>query len=500
MAFRRATAGSIVFIGAAVLCGAPAPANADPGADAPLVDDVAPSGIYQGEETQGCAWPTTVAVTGGNSLCTGTLIHPRVVAYAAHCGAGNKTILFGNSSQVGSKTIQTEFCRTNPAYSGVSDQAHDWAFCKLTQSIEDLPITPIVMGCEGNQYLQAGAQVAIVGFGNNSVNDTGAGTKRWAMTTLHNVIGNVAHVGGAPDAGICSGDSGGPAFVQYDDGTWHAFGIASTVTGGCSGLGTHSLLPAAAAWIEEESGIDVTPCFTTNGQWDADFRCGGFAESGPQSFGEWPTWCEGTPASGASSTCGDPYDAEADTTAPIVTILNPIHGMVYDSGTKLPIEIDALDPGWGVKSAWISIEGMDQPGIEYPPFKYGAVQFPDGVWHLTAFAEDGAGNLGESAEVTIYVGVEPGETTGGDSSTGGDATTDDPSAGTSDSSAGDDDDDSAPGDDDDDDDDASGTETSMMDSEGDGEGCGCRADDDARGWALAGLGLLGLLGVRRRRR
>ena len=75
--------------------------------------------------------------------------------------------------------------------------------------------------------------------------------------------------------------------VQYDDGTWHVFGIASTVNGGCSGLGTHALLPRAAAWIEEESGLDVTPCFTLNGQWDPDYRCGHFIMSGAETP-KWP--------------------------------------------------------------------------------------------------------------------------------------------------------------------------------------------------------------------
>ena len=484
----------MVFVGACALAWA-APAQANPETE-DLVDDVEPSNIYQGEETQGCGWPTTVAVTGGNSLCTGTLIHPEIVAYAAHCGGGSKTLKFGNSSGVASKTIKAQYCRTYEGYGGTNDQGHDWAFCRLNQPVTDLPITPIVMGCEGAQYLTDGAQVAIVGFGNNSQNETGAGTKRWAMTTLHHTIGNIAQVGGAPNAGICSGDSGGPAFVQYEDGSWHAFGIASTVTGGCSGLGTHALLPAAASWIEEESGLDVTPCFTLNGQWDPDYRCGHFITSGAETPGEWGNWCS-APVSGASSTCGAPYDEEADTTAPVVTILDPIHEMVYEVGTKLPIEIDANDGGgWGVKSAWVSIEGMEQDPLLYEPYKYGAVQFPEGAWTLKAYAEDGAGNIGESSEVVVYIGVEPGET--GESESGSDSGSDgDPTAGPGD----DDDDDSSPSDDDDDDDDdvnATGTD-SGADTAGEGEGCGCRADD-AGGGALTGFALLGLLALGRRRR
>ncbi|MEZ4429201.1 MAG: trypsin-like serine protease [Nannocystaceae bacterium] len=482
--------------GLALSLGAPARA-----AELPEVAPPNPSEIYMGQEVQGCAWPTAVSVTGGNSLCTGTLIHELIVVYAAHCGGGNKKIGFGNDAGLPSKTIQTEYCLTNPDYGGVNDQGHDWAFCKLAQPITEIPVTPPVMGCEGNQYLTPGSDIAIVGFGDNT-QQGGAGIKRWAITTLLNVFGNTALVGGNPDPGICSGDSGGPAFVQYDDGTWHAFGIASTVTGGCGGQGVHSLIPAAVGWIEDKSGIDVTPCHTVNGQWDPTWRCQGFSMTSQQGSGEWSSWCDGNQASGSSNTCGDPFDVNPDETAPVVSIVDPLDQAEFTPDDKPPIIINADDgDGWGIVKAWVAINGADQPEIFYPPYEYKQVQFPMGVYTLVAKAEDAAGFTAESAPVTIYVGVEPGETTtttgdttsdtgtGPDTDPTTDGTTDDSTdPGTSDGGTT-----AGPGS-------STGDGTGGTDSgseEGGDEGCGCTSGGESP-WAA--LTLLALVGLPRRRR
>src|SRR5690606_4129959 len=121
--------------------------------------------IWGGDETEPCAWPTVVRVTGGSSLCTGTLIHPKVVMYAAHCGAAEKVVRFGDTNNTG-KTSVVEYCKTNPAYNG-STQSNDWAYCVLQEAVTQIPFTPVGYGCEVDQYYGNGASVAVVGFGNN---------------------------------------------------------------------------------------------------------------------------------------------------------------------------------------------------------------------------------------------------------------------------------------------------------------------------------------------
>ncbi len=464
-----------------------------------------PLGIYGGQEASKCAWPTAVAVAGNGSLCTGTLVHPRLVVYAAHCGDDPKTIDFGELTLAPGQFVKAELCMTNPSYGGVNDQAHDWAFCRLPYSITGVPVTPVLYGCEIPE-LNQGDQVAIVGFGANQ-GDAGAGTKRWAMTTLTGVFGNTATLGGNGKPSVCPGDSGGPAFLQLADGSWRAFGIASTVTGSCGGSGTHALIHKAVPWIEQNSGIDITPCHDDNGNWDPDFHCGGFySASAGQGFGTWSKWCDGTPKGGASQTCGAPFDSVPDDMPPNVVIDDPQDGAHFDVGTPVTIAISATDnDGWGITGVRLRINGQEQKTVDIDePYAFAGVMFPEGEWVLQAVAEDAAANIGESATVTIVVGNPQAGTstsTGGGESTGAsgsatDATTGSATDATTDASAG-----------------TSGGATSGVTSLGtsgatgpgfgDGgsedEGCGCRSGGGQAAPLGLALVLLVAAGGRRRR-
>lgn len=379
-------------------------AGADPAISTPLPDA---QPIFGGQGVVDCAWPTAVAVTNGGALCTGTLVHPRVVMYAAHCGGGDSKILFGEDISTPIKTIKTDLCLTNPEYNGVNDQAHDWAFCKLSQPITDIPITPVVYGCETSAVTK-GIMAAVTGFGIPT--QTGdAGVKNWAMTPVRGVYSMSADVGGNGEPGICPGDSGGPAFVRFPDNSWHVFGIASTLTGQCGGVGTHSLAWNAVPWIEKESGIDITPCHDVDGTWNPDFRCTGFYAAEPgEGFGQYGDWCPGTPKNSSSATCGAAFDAVPDTTPPTVQIVLPLAGDHLDVETfETPIEIDAQDGnGWGIKVVRMKINGAEQENVdEVFPYQFSAVKFPKGTWELIAIAEDGAGLITESAPVVVQVGM-----------------------------------------------------------------------------------------------
>ncbi len=117
-----------------------------------------PQAIYGGTDVATCGWPTTVSIEGS---CTGTLVHPQVVIYAGHCGTGYNSIWLGENINQPMRTLKPEFCRT---YGG-GQSGTDFAFCKLSEPVEDVPIVPILMGCE-TEILQPGQPVTIVGFGN----------------------------------------------------------------------------------------------------------------------------------------------------------------------------------------------------------------------------------------------------------------------------------------------------------------------------------------------
>jgi hypothetical protein len=408
---------AVMMVGCGVWVGA-AGVSAKPALTSEMPEGQA---IFGGQPVEACAWPSVVAVSNKGSLCTGTLVHPRVVMFAAHCGAGNPKILFGEDVSTPIKTIPTELCMTNPDYSGVTDQAHDWAFCRLPAPITDIPITPIVYGCE-TEAVSKGASVVITGYGIQQQNGD-AGLKNWAETVIDNVYSMKVEVGGLGNPGICPGDSGGPAFVRYPDGSWHVFGIASTLTGDCGGLGTHSLAWHAVPWIEAESGIDITPCHDQDGTWNPDFRCAGFYSAEPgEGFGQYGNWCPGTPRNGPSATCGAGFDSVPDDLPPTVKISVPIAGEHPDLDVfATPIEIDAQDgDGWGVKVVRIKINGEEQAMTDdLPPYQFPAVNFPKGTWELVAIAEDGAGLITESEPVVVQVGmVTPPDDTGSTPTTG----------------------------------------------------------------------------------
>lgn len=427
----------------------------------------ADTNVWGGEEVTGCGWPTSVAVVSGGALCTGTVVHERVVTYAAHCGAGNKTIVFGNSSGSPVK-VATTSCYTNPDYNGNSDQKHDWAFCVLAQTLTGFPVTPLMYGCEIDHYYKLGQQVAIAGFGNSSDNG-GAGTKRWAYTEVTGIFDGYFSIGVGDLPSICSGDSGGPVFVQYEDGSWHNFGIVSTGGGGCMGAGQISFAPNAVPWIEQTSGIDITPCHDADGTWNPGPSCTNFAITGVDTPGDWGSGCTGIPGSGPSGTCGQALGEADDTEPPTVMIVTPADGEVLDAPASPVLELDASDVGWGLDHAWVTINGTALPDLPADPYVYDNLVLPEGAYTIVAHAIDFAGNEAAPDEIKLYVGVDPppdasgtdGGSTGDDSSAGV-TTEDDPSAGVgtesgADSSAGE-----ATG----------GTESGGADEEG---GCGCRA-------------------------
>jgi MYXO-CTERM domain-containing protein len=277
---------------AVAACGVEAP---EPGR-APGVTQQA---IFGGTAATTCQWPTTVLLSG----CTGTLVHPLIVTTAAHCGTGHRNAIFGETSSGAARRIPIEYCRV---FQTRGSDATDFAFCKLRTPVTDVPIIPPLMGCEVD-ILKPGQKVVVAGFGDNNDNNGGFGTKRWVETTLNRPdTGRGAQVGGMGKA-PCFGDSGGPAFVKLADGSWRAFGIDSSGTGASCGAGDiMAMIYKAVPWIEQQSGIDITPCHDADGKWNPGPNCHGFSMDPLATGRTWATGCAEPVLSPPAATCGMP--------------------------------------------------------------------------------------------------------------------------------------------------------------------------------------------------
>jgi len=218
-------------------------------------------------------FPTTVALVDNlGTLCSGTLIGCETVLAAAHCfcqgdtagtcGTPNISGLQVFTQHAGIRDIQS--VSIDPTYSfGVTG---DLAVLKLTQPVTGISPTPINrVGKPAN-----GSVAAIAGFGLSGEGGLDSGLKRAGLVTTAGcqIVPPAGHVCwnfnnplGDPgdDSNTCSGDSGGPLFVN--------FGAGDVVAGVTSGGISQDCNPPDESfdanvfprrnWIQSQGGSDL---------------------------------------------------------------------------------------------------------------------------------------------------------------------------------------------------------------------------------------------------
>ena len=505
--------------------------------DAPVAAPPDPQSIAGGQPVDSCGWPSVVLLRGNGYLCTGNLIHPEIVATAAHCITvmePDTRVYFGDTANSAFDKVDVEYCMGSPDFVDngdgtipFSEVQNDWGFCKLAEPVTDVTPIPPLYGCEMD-LLAPGTEIVRVGFGKETL-ATNQFFKRWVQTTIVSIPFTGANgwptqlSEGGGGEGTCPGDSGGPAFIRVPveaggDGSWRMVAIQSTqpvedANGDPIECGTEpnntAVLAQGVEFIESHSGIDITPCFDVDGSWNPTFDCSGFPLEPGAGGGNWPNNCEPTQVGEFAGACGSPFDQlNPDLTAPQVAIIEPA-ATVDEPFTGEPLVVhvvaDADDgTGWGVSHVELAIidattqDELARFSDDTPPFEWDPA-FPQGEFWIRAHAFDNAGLEAHSDILDIRVGVEPpqggsttGAETGGPEQTTGDDSTASTSgtggvgetsdAGSADTGGG-----------------TSGASASGTDAAGsadateDGsDGCGCRAEQAPAGgvWLVLGLGLL----------
>lgn len=245
-----------------------------------------PGAVVNGDRAPEGKWPDAAGIVfqGQYVGCSGTLIANNVVLTAGHCVGGITHVILDSVDwyRDGGEIIEVEKTVEYPN----SWRTYDIAVLKLKEKTS-IPPRRIALDCLLDEYLQDGAEVAVVGFGSTSERGGGNNTAlNEGITYVQDADCDQSYIdgirsgcngsvspGGEIGAGgnnvdACYGDSGGPLYLLTPEGEF-LVGVTSRAYAGvssrypCRDGGIYVRPDAVFDWIQDAADRKI-PAYNCN--------------------------------------------------------------------------------------------------------------------------------------------------------------------------------------------------------------------------------------------
>lgn len=235
--------------------------------------DTSSSKIIGGEEYRGMP-QVGMLLHQGVMHCTASLIAPQTLITAAHCLDPRlykiENLVFAMGIDVASaETIPLASAKIHPGYNATT-HSHDIA----TAELKAAPEAKAVKLFQGDVEGLKGQSLFLVGYGQSGEKGGGSGLKRSVWMRLVEINdGKLRFEEKGKSA--CSGDSGGPAFIQNPKGEFELVGVTSCGADECDSYGVYTRIDPYSAFLGLKAGSDPILKLETCGEFVGNWRCDG---------------------------------------------------------------------------------------------------------------------------------------------------------------------------------------------------------------------------------
>ncbi len=200
--------------------------------------------LIDGREANPADYPVSFFSQQGNSRCTAFLIGADVLSLAAHCVGNGRSASFPYAGK-----SYTSVCAHAPEYK--DNVTADWALCKVSEVVAGAVAEVISQDAAD---CSVGATILLTGYGCTKPggSDSPDGKYRIGEAKIKSCpVGTNYDIKTADGAAVCFGDSGGPSFKIFPDGSRKV--LANTSRGDItevSFLSSLSSPPAKAFYLD----------------------------------------------------------------------------------------------------------------------------------------------------------------------------------------------------------------------------------------------------------